>query len=370
MPPFLFSEDTTFETKEWATSTIDNLFSNNNPVSFEPSRPYVQEHKSEPIIPTIQHVKANSKNLTRRSVSVLESNLFDRHQNDVKVRSRATSSMETDSTSSPPLGYSDSAPSLLITHQATSPISLSARIKRTWTPEKSHMSKKSLSSKEREGIHIWKSTLQKYLAESKMLPRGQSPHLLRFILNELLSTEITYLNHLLIVKQMFMDPLAEAATTYPRPLVNIKDIQTIFAFIPELISLSSTLIHRLKDAICTTENEETQGSIIGRVFCELEDEFDIYISYAANFSKQQRCIERADRSIVYRQLVQESLRKKETNRMGLSDYMIAPIQRITRYGLLLKDLAKHLNPESADFMYMQRSLKCHLALAHAMNEVQ
>lgn len=100
-----------------------------------------------------------------------------------------------------------------------------------------------------------------------------------------------------------MDPLIEAATAYPRPLVNIKDIQTIFAFIPELISLSSTLIYRLKDAICTTENGETQGTSLGKVFCDLENEFDIYISYAANFSKQQRCIERADRSIVYRQLV-------------------------------------------------------------------
>lgn len=171
MPPFLLSEDNTFETKEWATSTIDNLFSNNNPVSFEPSRPYVLEHKSEPIIPTIQNVKANSKNLARRSVSVLETNLFDRHQNEVKVRSWATSSLETatTTTSSPPLGYSDSAPSLLITHQASSPISLSARIKRTWTPEKSHMSKKSMCYKEKEGIDIWKSTLQRYLADSKMV---------------------------------------------------------------------------------------------------------------------------------------------------------------------------------------------------------
>lgn len=107
---------------------------------------------------------------------------------------------------------------------------------------------------------------------------------------------------------MFMDPLIEAATTYPRPLVNIRDIQTIFAFIPELISLSSTLVNRLKDAICTTDSGETQtqgsSSYLGKVFCELEDEFDVYISYAANFSKQQRCILRADRSIVYRQLVQ------------------------------------------------------------------
>lgn len=74
--------------------------------------------------------------------------------------------------------------------------------------------------------------------------------------------------------------------------------------------------------------------------------------------------------------------------MGLSNYMIAPIQRITRYGLLLKgkyddfnlnilylfvfyvDITKHSNPESPDFMFIQRSLKCHLALAHAMNEIQ
>lgn len=36
----------------------------------------------------------------------------------------------------------------------------------------------------------------------KKLPHGQSPHLLHFILNELMTTEITYLEHLLIVKQV------------------------------------------------------------------------------------------------------------------------------------------------------------------------
>lgn len=102
-----------------------------------------------------------------------------------------------------------------------------------------------------------------------------------------------------------MDPLLEAATAYPRPLVNLRDMQTIFAFIPELISLSSTLVNRLKDAFCTTEQGETPQPIsFGKVFCDLEDQFAIYIRYAANFSKQQRCISRADKSIVYRQLAQ------------------------------------------------------------------
>ncbi|KAG2209520.1 Dbl homology domain-containing protein [Mucor mucedo] len=345
MPPHFPVEDTTFETKEWASATIDTLFSDNHPISFEPYKASLVKSTVSP---------------ARRSVSVLETNVFNRLPHDNKVRTWATSSAQS------PLSYSGSAPSLLIPNNQ---VSLSARLKRSLTPDKLYLNKKHLSYKEKEGVDIWKNTFQQYLNESKMLPHGQSPHLLHFILNELMTTEITYLEHLLIIKQIFMDPLLEAATAYPRPLVNLRDIQTIFAFIPELISLSSTLVHRLKDALCTTENGETQGSL-GKVFCDLEDQFEIYINYAANFSKQQRCIQRADRSIVYRQLAQDSLRKKETNRMGLSNYMIAPIQRITRYGLLLKDLTKHSNQDSSDFIFIQRSLKCHLALAHAMNEIQ
>jgi hypothetical protein len=68
----------------------------------------------------------------------------------------------------------------------------------------------------------------------------------------------------------------------------------------------------------------------------MEDDFEVYIRYAVNFHHSQRCINRAHNNILYRRFIQESLRKKETNRMGLSDYMIIPIQRVTRYSLLLK----------------------------------
>lgn len=77
------------------------------------------------------------------------------------------------------------------------------------------------------------------------------------------------------------------------------------------------------------------------------------------------------------------------NRMGLSDYAIAPIQRITRYCLLLKgncsprpkmnqyinrphviDLLKHSSPSHHDYPYLDRALKCMSALALAMNNIQ
>lgn len=107
-----------------------------------------------------------------------------------------------------------------------------------------------------------------------------------------------------------MDPLMEAATAHPRPLVNIKDVQIIFAYIPQLIMLSTSLLRRLRDAqkSSSLEDDLYRPPGVGKVFCDLLDQFDIYIFYAANFSRSQRCAAKAkNRNIVCRQLVQVML---------------------------------------------------------------
>lgn len=133
-----------------------------------------------------------------------------------------------------------------------------------------------------------------------------------------------------------MDPLLHAAKSQ-KSLVNLKDIEIIFAFIPQLIILSTALVEQLHDTITPYLDDDSQLNqvAVGKAFCNLESYFDIYIAYAVNFSKSRKYLSKASSNIVYRQLVQDTMRKKETNRMVLSDYMIAPIQRITRYCLLL-----------------------------------
>ncbi|KAI8078379.1 Dbl homology domain-containing protein [Thamnidium elegans] len=187
-------------------------------------------------------------------------------------------------------------------------------------------------------------------------------------MTELLTTEETYLNHLLTVKNLYMDPLLEVAHK-KSSLVNLKDIEIIFEFIPQLIILSTILVHKLKETLTLFENGSSEPCI-GQAFCELEDFFDIYIAYTVNFSKSKKHLSKASSNIVYRQLVQHTMSRKETNRMLLSDYMIAPIQRITRYCLLLKDLLKHSKPSNSDYVYLNKALKCLSALAYAMNTVQ
>lgn len=152
MPPHFPVEDNTFETKEWASATIDTLFSDNHPISFEPYK--------QPLVRSVNNLKVNVATPARRSVSVLETNVFNRIPNDNKVRTWATSSPQS------PLSYSDSAPSLLIPNTQ---VSLSARLKRSLTPDNIYLNKKHLSYKEKEGVEIWKNTFQQYLNESKMV---------------------------------------------------------------------------------------------------------------------------------------------------------------------------------------------------------
>lgn len=99
-----------------------------------------------------------------------------------------------------------------------------------------------------------------------------------------------------------MDPLLEIAQKKPS-LVNLKDIEIIFAFIPQLIILSTILVHKLKETLTLFENGSGEPRI-GQAFCELEDFFDIYIAYTVNFSKSKKHLSKASSSIVYRQLVQ------------------------------------------------------------------
>lgn len=106
-----------------------------------------------------------------------------------------------------------------------------------------------------------------------------------------------------------MDPLLEATLTgqkkSPELIVNQKDIEIIFAHIPELIALSSSLVERLHDATAYLNAESAPSDAsIGKVFCDLESYFDVYIAYTVNFSKSKKHLSKASSSIVYRQLVQ------------------------------------------------------------------
>ncbi|CAO3599913.1 unnamed protein product [Absidia cylindrospora] len=226
--------------------------------------------------------------------------------------------------------------------------------------------------KERRAHSMWQETLHEYLLDPAFgipTPRFtmDSPRLANCIVSELLSTEETYRGHLSMLKQAFIDPFSQRFQNR----YMIRDLQTIFSHIPPLISLSTTLVHRWRMMLeqqtygmnDTTKKDQT----IGKAFCDLEDEFQIYVYYAVHYAKAKKCIARMEQKPSYRQWMHSVLQNKELDRMELADYLISPIQRITRYCLLMKDLCKHTDGYP---MELERTLKFLTALAVAMNNCQ
>ncbi|GAN05082.1 hypothetical protein MAM1_0081c04551 [Mucor ambiguus] len=403
MPPYSYPTFEEIEAKEWASNTVSNILSDISPVSFESdfSHPKRVQLEIETSSPADKKDYCDNNSHLRRSFSFLEGSLLSnlpsqKQQQKEQQQKEARNSRRSQSTILPSTHIiSDASKSTMTRSAPTTPTnklspqpSFSSRIRHTWHMDRASVKQlfntsdiqdnRKKSSKEQRGITVWRNTCQEYMLhpppslqiETK-LPTKRSMQLSKFIMGELLSTEETYLNHLLTIKNFYMDPLLHAAKSQ-KSLVNIKDIETIFAFIPQLIILSTALVEQLHDTITPYLDDDSQSSqvAVGKAFCNLESYFDIYIAYAVNFSKSRKYLSKASSNIVYRQLVQDTMRKKETNRMVLSDYMIAPIQRITRYCLLLTDLQKHSNRSHPDYVYLARSLKTLSALAFAMDTIQ
>ncbi|KAL1925530.1 uncharacterized protein VTP21DRAFT_413 [Calcarisporiella thermophila] len=143
-----------------------------------------------------------------------------------------------------------------------------------------------------------------------------------FIIEEIISTEETLHMNLKLLCTAFVEPFKSAANS-EKPLVDPADVDIMFAHVEELKNVSNALARDLR----LVRGEEAG---VGKVFLQHEQNFVAYIRYAINFDNAQKALQRADRNILYRKFIQDSLRNQDCHRLTLSDLMIQPIQRITR----------------------------------------
>ncbi|CAG8488413.1 11454_t:CDS:2 [Acaulospora morrowiae] len=186
----------------------------------------------------------------------------------------------------------------------------------------------------------------------------------RFTINEIYSTEKSYMMHMRTLKKVFINPFIEASKT-PSPLVNSSDIPIIFAHVDDLIRLSAKMVESFEGNASFRENPDSK---IGEVFLKHQQEFKVFRRYSENHQKSIMAIKRANENVLCRKFIQRSQRKQETNRLGLSDYMIMPIQRVPRYCLLLNELKKYTPRSHADYEGLCTALANMKSLAKECND--
>lgn len=176
---------------------------------------------------------------------------------------------------------------------------------------------------------------------------------------------------------MFRDPLKlalERGSIYARPI----DMDW-FANLQDLMTFSSTLIRRFQqfqvDKIPCKEdmndpNHQTDQVNIGLVLREMTESMVTFLRCALDYKSNKKLMDQRRTNKAYALYKEKLALRKETRQFTLDDYLIVPIQRVTRYGLLLADLEKFTDSTHPDYRNIKISLCIIQSLAYAMNAVQ
>ncbi|KRY12974.1 Triple functional domain protein [Trichinella patagoniensis] len=145
-----------------------------------------------------------------------------------------------------------------------------------------------------------------------------------FIMAELLQTERVYVNDLDVCIRSYM----ESMTTEPNVPASIAGKQ-------DVIFLNLKQIHDFHSKIFLQELEkyESLPEDVGHCFVTWAEKFQMYVSYCRLKPNSNNLVTQSDASSFF-----DEVQKLRGLSLPLAAYLIKPVQRITKYQLLLKDL--------------------------------
>nr|XP_018668275.2 uncharacterized protein LOC104265935 isoform X2 [Ciona intestinalis] len=158
---------------------------------------------------------------------------------------------------------------------------------------------------------------------------------------ELFASERTYLiDHLLVLQQVFMEPLQELQCE--GYLLSV-DLRSIFANLEELCKVSMNFCHTLLNVVEASRSEKfsSANAIVqafekfGSVMCPP------YQRYCTSYGNSITYREEVKSNEDYAAFIKWCERNPKCQRLKLTDFLVAPIQRLVKYPLLLQKIAQY-----------------------------
>ncbi|XP_078118349.1 guanine nucleotide exchange factor DBS isoform X6 [Sander vitreus] len=178
----------------------------------------------------------------------------------------------------------------------------------------------------------------------------------RHVMNELLETERAYVEELLCVLQGYASEMENAAMAHliPAPLQNKKEV--LFGNMSEIYHFHErTFLRELEQYTDCPE-------LVGRCFLERMTDLQIYEKYCHNKPRSESLWRQCSDCAFF-----QECQKKLEHKLGLDSYLLKPVQRITKYQLLLKEMLKYSKScEGADDL--QEALTAILGILKAVND--
>ncbi|XP_066435785.1 guanine nucleotide exchange factor DBS isoform X4 [Eleutherodactylus coqui] len=178
----------------------------------------------------------------------------------------------------------------------------------------------------------------------------------RHVMNELIETERAYVEELLSVLEGYAAEMENPLVMHLLSplLLNKKDV--LFGNMEEIYHFHNRIFLR------ELENYIDYPELVGRCFLERMEDFQIYEKYCQNKPRSESLWRQCSDATFF----QECQRKLD-HKLSLDSYLLKPVQRITKYQLLLKEMLKYSkNCEGAEDL--QEALASILGILKAVND--
>uniref|UniRef100_A0A672J3W3 Phosphatidylinositol 3,4,5-trisphosphate-dependent Rac exchanger 2 protein n=1 Tax=Salarias fasciatus TaxID=181472 RepID=A0A672J3W3_SALFA len=175
------------------------------------------------------------------------------------------------------------------------------------------------------------------------------------VLNELLKTERDYVGTLEFLS------VKDVGNNFRCPV--------LFSNIEEILAVHKDFLSMVEELL---QPEPHAHHEVGRCFLHFRSRFQIYDEYCGNHEKAQRFLLELNkiRSVRTCLLNCMLLGGRKNTEVPLEGYLVAPIQRICKYPLLLRELLKRTPRKHNDYVLVQESLQVMKAVCSSINEAK
>ncbi|KAB0793537.1 hypothetical protein PPYR_13157 [Photinus pyralis] len=164
-------------------------------------------------------------------------------------------------------------------------------------------------------------------------------------INELIQTEKSYIDDMTVVYEVFEIPLRQSK------VVSNEEIRGIFVNWQEILQCNRNFLSDL------TNRRSSGSTIIGDVICEHLPLMTAYITFCSQQLESAALLQKlTETSPAFRNVVKQCQSNRFTRGMPLSSFLIKPMQRITRYPLLISKILEHTPTTSTDHQFLVEAL--------------
>ncbi|XP_061593328.1 guanine nucleotide exchange factor DBS isoform X2 [Cololabis saira] len=151
----------------------------------------------------------------------------------------------------------------------------------------------------------------------------------RHIMTELIKTEKIYVEELESIMEGYFSQLSNSELSHliPSSLENKRDV--LFGNLPEIYEFhNKTFLMELED--CAEKPE-----FVGTCFLKRKEQLQVYEKYCQNKPRSEVLWRHCGDSLFF-----QECQKKLDHKLSLDAYLLKPVQRITKYQLMLKEMLK------------------------------